>query len=106
MAAVLLHKSNYVDSTTLAILTLDLCILGMTSIGGQYVLAWGENPFVLSTIFTGITSLFLTIILTPQLGITGLPLATLAAGIFFNYRKCGLEALRLTQFLTLSKKLS
>jgi O-antigen/teichoic acid export membrane protein len=90
-AKVLLNKSSYVDSETLAILALDFFVLGLTGIGGQFVLASGRNPFMVSTIFTGITSLSLTAILTPEIGVIGLPIATLIAGLLFNYRKCFVE---------------
>jgi O-antigen/teichoic acid export membrane protein len=90
-AKVLLKKSEYVDSLTLSMLALDFFILGLTGVGGQFVLASGRNPFMVSTIFTGIASLSLTALLTPKIGIVGLPIATLIAGLAFNYRKCFVE---------------
>ena len=92
MAQVLLHKSDYVSPTTLGIMTIDFCILGLTVTGGHYVLASGRNPFAASTILTGLLSLLLTFILTPHLGITALPVSTLTAGLLGNYRKCLLES--------------
>ena len=91
MALVLLRKNEYVDSSVLLIMALDFCILGITGLGGQFVLASGKNPFVFSTIFTGITSFSLVILLTPRLGIIALPISTLVAGLVFNYRKCFME---------------
>lgn len=99
MAKFLLHKSNYVDFTTLLTMSIDFLILGMTGIWGQYVLASGRNPFVWSTVFTGISSLTLSYILTMKIGIIGLPCATLVAGLLFNYRKCIVAGLRLKSSL-------
>lgn len=91
LAKVLLKKGEYVDSLTLSMLALDFFVLGLTGIGGQFVLASGRNPFMVSTIFTGIASLSLTAFLTPKIGVAGLPIATLIAGLAFNYRKCFVE---------------
>lgn len=100
MAITLLHKADYVDSFTLGLLTLDFLLLGLTSMGGQYVLAFGRNPFVLSAILTGSASIILTIILTHHFGISGLPMATLAAGLLFNYRKSFLETIKVRTWLS------
>jgi hypothetical protein len=76
------------------LMTIDLLFLGGSVVWGHYVLASGRNPFVLSTIFTGATSLCLTLSLAFPLGTMGLPLATLIAGLVFNYRRNLVEGLR------------
>jgi hypothetical protein len=68
-------------------MAIDVLFLGCTVIWGHYVLAEGRNPFVISTILTGFVSICLTTCLTPLIGTTGLPLATLIAGLVFNYRR-------------------
>ncbi len=94
MATVLLKKGGYVDTLTLGLLALDFSILAASVIWGHYVLASGRNPFVLSTILTGFTSLGLSILLVTELGIMGLPIATICAGILFNYRKNIIEGIK------------
>ena len=93
-AEVLLRKANFVDHQTRLLMTIDLLFLGGSVIWGHYVLAAGRNPFVFSTIFTGAASLCLTISLAPLLGTMGLPLATLIAGLVFNYRRNLVEGIR------------
>jgi peptidoglycan biosynthesis protein MviN/MurJ (putative lipid II flippase) len=93
-AEVLLRKTDFVDHETRLLMTIDLLFLGGSVVWGHYVLAAGRNPFVFSTIFTGATSVCLTISLAPLLGTMGLPLATLIAGLVFNYRRNLVEGIR------------
>ena len=85
-AKMLLHKQSYLQNPALAVLTVDFIILGIMSLAAQLILATGHNPFFYSTLLTGLTSLLLSIVLAPQLGLFGLTLAPLIAGILFNYR--------------------
>jgi O-antigen/teichoic acid export membrane protein len=94
-ASILLHQEKYIDQYTLFLMTLDLMIMGCSTIWGQYVLASGKNPFVVTTLLNGISSLCASCFLVPILGLAGLPTATLIAGFAFNYRKCISEGLRL-----------
>lgn len=86
-ASFLLRKTDFVDHETRLFMAIDVLFLGCTVIWGHYVLAEGKNPFVISTILTGVVSVYLTIYLAPSIGTTGLPLATLIAGLVFNYRR-------------------
>lgn len=99
VSSALLHHESYVGSATLLLMSVDLLLLGGTSIWGQYVLASGRNPFVISTVLTGLVSLGATVILVPRLGLTGLPVATIIAGLLFNYRKCLIEGSLLYKLL-------
>ena len=99
IAAVLLKKSTYVDNYTLAVMAVDLFCLGASVIWGQYVLASGKNPFVLSTVLTGVMAMTLTILCALEFGVVGLPIATLMAGLCFNYRKCLNEGWKLKKAL-------
>jgi len=85
-AKVLLHKQSYLQDPALAVLTVDFVVLGISSFAAQIILAAGHNPFLLSTLLTGLLALCLSIVLTPHLGLLGLTLAPLLAGICFNYR--------------------
>jgi O-antigen/teichoic acid export membrane protein len=85
-AKVLSHKQSYLQDPALAVLTLDFVVLGISSFAAQIILATGHNPFLLSTLLTGLMALCLSIVLTPHLGLLGLTLAPLLAGICFNYR--------------------
>ncbi len=76
-------------------MSLDLIALGSTVIWAFYVLGSGKNPFVKSTIFTSLTSLIITVILVPRLGVAGLPISTLIAGVLFNYRMSIIEGRKL-----------
>jgi len=85
-AKVLLHKESYLHDPALAILTIDFILLGISSFTAQIILATGYNPFLFSTLLTGLLALCLSLVLTPHLGLLGLTLAPLLAGICFNYR--------------------
>jgi O-antigen/teichoic acid export membrane protein len=95
----LLHRENYVSSLMLALMSLDMMLMGMTVIWGHYVLASGINPFFKSTILTGLMSLCFSVFLVQRYGVIGLPLATLIAGCIFNYRINLREGIRLKRRL-------
>jgi O-antigen/teichoic acid export membrane protein len=85
-AKVLLHKQSYLPAPALAVLTVDFVLLGLSSFAAQIILATGHNPFPFSTLLHGLLALCLSLALTPNLGLLGLTLAPLLAGICFNYR--------------------
>lgn len=87
-AGVLLHKTTFVDQETRLLMALDILFLGCTVIWGHYVLAAGRNPFVWTTIATGFCSILFSFWASKFIGTSGLPLATLVAGLLFNYRQC------------------
>jgi O-antigen/teichoic acid export membrane protein len=99
-ARVLLHREEYIDNYTLFLMSSDLLLLGSSVIWGHYVLASGRNPFVFSTVLTGLMSVILTLALAPVIGMPALPAATLIAGILFNYRVNFYEGTRLMKRLT------
>ncbi len=98
VARVLLHKESYLQDPALALLTIDFIILGILSLAAQIILATGHNPFLLSTLFTGLLAVCLSLALTPQLGLLGLTLAPLLAGICFNYRITLREFIRIQHY--------
>ncbi|MCX6961014.1 MAG: hypothetical protein NTZ08_00955 [Verrucomicrobia bacterium] len=94
-AKVLLHKESYLQDPALAVLTLDFIILGILSLAAQIILATGHNPFLISTLFTGLLAVCLSLLLAPHLGLFGLTLAPLIAGVCFNYRVTLMEFIRI-----------
>jgi len=101
-AQVLLHKQTYLQDPALAVLTIDFIILGILSLAAQIILATGHNPFLLSTLFTGLLAVCLSLLLTPHLGLLGLTLAPLLAGICFNYRITLREFIRIQHHFKIS----
>lgn len=76
---------RFVDPVTLGILSVDFCILTAAMVWGQFVLAAGSNPFVWSTVASGILNLSLIWILVPRYSVTGAALASLLTGLLINY---------------------
>jgi O-antigen/teichoic acid export membrane protein len=99
-ATVLLKKNAFVDTATRALMAIDLALLGCTVIWGHFVLASGRNPFVVSTILTGITSVALTILLVPFFEVSALPLATILGGLMFNMRRNLTEGIRTLRYIS------
>jgi len=99
-AEALLKNTAFIDTTTRALIAVDLALLGCTVIWGHFVLASGRNPFVISTILTGITTIALTILLVPLLKVAALPLATMLAGLMFNMRRNLSEGIRTLRTLS------
>lgn len=77
--------AHYVSKPVLLLMSLDYWILGTTVVWGFFVLASGINPFLYSTLLAGLLNLGLYVVLVPRLGLPGIPLATLAAGLLTNY---------------------
>ena len=94
LARVLLNAEQFVNNSTLLFMAIDMVLLTFTVTWGYFVLASGRNPFVVSTILTGLTSILLSLWFAPQIGIVGLPLATIFAGLIFNYRVNLMEGIR------------
>lgn len=101
-AKVLLHKQSYLQDPALAVLTVDFMILGILSLAAQIILATGHNPFLYSTLLTGLLALGLSLVLTPHLGLLGLTLAPLIAGVCFNYRVTLIEIIRIQHHFKIS----
>lgn len=99
VALILLHREAYIDNMTLGLMTVDICILGCSAVWGQYVLAAGRNPFIFSTVCTGAASLAGSVIFVSYLGVAGLPIATILAGLFFNNRNNLAEGTKLYRSL-------
>jgi O-antigen/teichoic acid export membrane protein len=104
LANILLNGELFVDGKTLLLMAVDLILLTVTVTWGHFVLASGRNPFVISTILTGISSVLLSVWLISLFGITGLPLATILSGLMFNYRVNLVEGFKTLKYLYVRTK--
>jgi O-antigen/teichoic acid export membrane protein len=84
-------------------MSLDYFFMAASVVWGQFVFAAGRNPFVLSTVLNGILNLALICLLCPQLGLIGIPLATLGSGILINYWYVTFKGVQLLQELQAAK---
>jgi len=75
----------YLSSATLAILALDYALCTSAVVWAQFVLAGGSNPFVLSTVLSGIMNLLLNWLLVPRFGVLAAALSGLITGLAINY---------------------
>jgi len=84
-AKVLLNRVDFLTTLPLALLALDMLMLGLTVPWAWFVLASGRNPFVPSTLFHGLLTVGMVIVFVPKLGVAGVPLSSLLAGLLTNY---------------------
>jgi O-antigen/teichoic acid export membrane protein len=78
-------RNQYVTSVTLGLLSLDAIIMSVTVVMAQFVLASGRNPFVLSTLLTGLLNVAMLWFLLPRIGVAGAAASSLIAGLCINY---------------------
>ncbi len=90
---------RYLAAPALYVLAADMCLRTLTGIWGQFVLASGRNPFVLSTFIAGCLTLATACLLGPPLGLLGIALAALVAGLCTNYWFCPLQGIKLWRSL-------
>jgi len=76
---------QYIGKDVLLFLTVNFLIAGLAVVPGHFVLASGSNPFALATLIQGVLAVIGTIFLCPIIGIAGVPLSLLIAGLFTNY---------------------
>ena len=76
---------QYIGKDVLLFLTINFLIAGFAVVPGHFVLASGSNPFALATLIQGVLAVIGTIFLCPIIGIAGVPLSSLIAGLFTNY---------------------
>jgi O-antigen/teichoic acid export membrane protein len=78
-------SGQYVGKDVLLFLTINFLIAGFAVVPGHFVLASGSNPFAVATLIQGVLTVTGTIFLCPIIGISGVPLSSLIAGLFTNY---------------------
>jgi O-antigen/teichoic acid export membrane protein len=84
-AKALLNRMDFLGTLPLALLAVDVFLLGLTVPWAWFVLASGRNPFVLTTILCGVFSLLFCFIFVPHFGVAGIPLSSILAGLLTNH---------------------
>lgn len=95
----MIGADNIVSNDVLLFLAVNSFVMTTATAGGHFVLASGSNPFVLSTLASGLLNLLLCIIVVPRQGMIGVPLSMLVAGLCTNYWYNPYRAWRLIQSL-------
>jgi O-antigen/teichoic acid export membrane protein len=85
LAQLWVGPSHYVTRPVLLLMSIDYLILSAAVVWGLFVLASGTNPFVFSTVMAGILNVGLCAAVVPTVGMIGVPMATLIAGLCTNY---------------------
>lgn len=85
LARFLSGDTLYPTYDVIGIMALDYLLAALSVVWAQFVLASGRNPFVLSTLLCGIINLVLLFFLTRYIGLLGIPLSSLVAGLLTNY---------------------
>jgi O-antigen/teichoic acid export membrane protein len=85
VAKVLLHRVDFLETWPLALLALDVFVLGLTVPWAWFVLASGRNPFVPTTILNGLLMLLLCFLFVPRVGVSGIPISSIVAGTLTNH---------------------
>jgi len=78
-------SGQYVGNDVLFVVTLNFLIGGLAVVPGHFVLAAGSNPFALTTLIQGALTIAGVVVLCPKIGILGVPLSSLLAGLCTNY---------------------
>jgi O-antigen/teichoic acid export membrane protein len=76
--------NQYVNFSTLQLLSIDYLLLTTSVVWAQFVLASGSNPFVWTTLLAGILNVVFCALLA-HLGTKGIALASLLSGLCTNY---------------------
>lgn len=97
-------EGKYVGKDVLFVMSIDYLILGCAVVWGQFVLASGKNPFVISTVINAVLNLILTVALCSRYGLMGLPLSTMICGILTNYWYNPYQGLKLWRELNSKSK--
>lgn len=103
LAPMLLAGKEYPSFLVIFLLGFDYALMGSVSMVGQFVLAFGKNPFLWSTLASGILNLSLLFILTPKFGLVGIPAASILAGLLTNYWVNPLWGFRILRSLKLKR---
>jgi O-antigen/teichoic acid export membrane protein len=90
---------HYVDRLTLGLLAINYLVAVISVVAGSFVLSSGINPFMWSALAMGFLSLVGCFVFAPWLGVAGIALSGLIAGILTNYSYFTYRALRLRQEL-------
>jgi len=81
VAGAFLPGSEYLNPSPLGLMAIDMFLLTVSVPYAWFVLNSGKNPFVVPTIVGGVLSLILSVFLAPRLGVSGIPLSSIIAGL-------------------------
>jgi O-antigen/teichoic acid export membrane protein len=78
-------SGQYVSNNVLAAFALNFFIGGVAVLPAHFVLASGSNPFASMTLAQGVLTIIGVIVFCPVIGVAGVPVASLAAGLATSY---------------------
>jgi O-antigen/teichoic acid export membrane protein len=76
---------QYIGRDVLLLFAVNFLIAGVAVVPAHFVLASGSNPFPLTILIQGLLTIGGVLLLCPVIGIAGVPLSSLAAGLATNY---------------------
>jgi len=79
-----LGPNHYIYGTVLVVFVVNYAVACVSAVPAQFVLAFGRNPFAVSTLLHGAISLGGMVLLCPQFGLIGVPLASLIGVLATN----------------------
>jgi O-antigen/teichoic acid export membrane protein len=79
-------QTDRIPVMMLWIMYLDYLFLILSVSCAQFVIASGRNPFLVQSMGSGLANVTMICLLVPSLGILGIPLSSLMAGVLFSYR--------------------
>ena len=86
----------------LTLMAVDYLVLNCTVGWGHFVLAAGRNPFLVSTLVTGVVNLSILYLFLGEYGVIAIPAATVISGLLCSYWVCLLAGFRLDSRLSTS----
>ena len=90
---------KYPATSILILMSIDSVIMCSAAAWGHFVIASGNNPFVISTILNGTGNILFCLVLSPFCGLLGIPLASLISGLLTNYWYNPLKGVQLLKCL-------
>jgi O-antigen/teichoic acid export membrane protein len=78
-------SGQYIGRAVLAVFAANFLIGGLAVVPAHFVLASGSNPFPFMTLLQGVLTIAGVVTLCPLIGIMGVPLSSLAAGLLTSY---------------------
>jgi O-antigen/teichoic acid export membrane protein len=76
---------QYVGAFVLLLFSLNFFLGGASVVPAHFVLAAGSNPFPLTTLLHGVLTVIGVLVFCPIIGVAGVPLSSLVAGLCTNY---------------------
>lgn len=101
---IVVGAGRYPNQLVLWLVATDSFIMTSCVLGGQFVLASGRNPFLWSTLWSGVVSLCMTPFLVARFGILGVPVGSLITGLLINYWYVPACSFRLFRWLVRRKQ--